>query len=193
MNIASQSFGVIEFSQQLLNNDGDTVQLLNPQKVVVESFTYIDSQENMSVAKSDLQDSSWCLQTPSRGVTNNTCVAPSPTPTRRPTSTPRPTVTPRIGVTKNTAGSAVLGKSSQSSATGLERQNTSPQYIDAITFERSNQDEYPESTSSSTITSTRSSISVNQWRDTIIDMFQVILGMIMGVSLWQLFRASHQT
>lgn len=193
MNIAPQSFGVIEFSQQLLNNDGDTVQLLNPQKVVVESFTYTDSQENLSVAKSDLQDSSWCLQIPSRGATNNSCTAPSPTPTKRPTSTPRPTATPRVGVTKNTAGSAVLGKSSQSSATGQERQNTSPQYIDAITFERSNQDEYPESTSSSTITSTRLPASVNQWRDTIVDMFQVILGMIMGVSLWQLFRASHQT
>lgn len=191
MNIAPQSFGVIEFSQQLLNNDGDTVQLLNPQKVEVESFTYTDSQENLSVAKSDLHGSSWCIQTPSRGLSNNSCIAPSPTPTRRPTSTPRPTVTPRIGVTKNTGGSAVLGKSTQSSSAGLSQQNTSSQHVDIVAYASNNQDEYPESTASSSITSRRSASLNLEWRDTMVDVFQIILGMIMGISLWQLFRVSH--
>jgi len=193
MNIAPQSFGVIEFSQQLLNNDSDTVRLLNPQKVLVESFSYSDSQEDLSIAKSDLHGSAWCLQTPSRGATNNSCIAPSPTPTKRPTSTPRPTATPRVGVTKNTAGSTVLGKSTQSSVTGLDNESASSQYVDSIVYDLPDQDEYPESTSSSAIALGRSVTSGSDWRDTIVDMFQVILGMIMGVSLWQLIRSSRQT
>jgi hypothetical protein len=194
MNIAPQSFGVIEFSQQLLNNDGDTVQLLNPQKVVVESFTYSMSQENFSIAKSDLHDSSWCLQTPSRGAGNTSCIAPSPTPTKRPTSTPRPTATPRVGVTKNTGGSAVLGKSTQSS-TSTDGQSGSTKHIDTIVFNDSNSDElsYAESSPSSMLVSKRLEPSGSGWQNTIVDMFQVILGMIMGVSLWQLFRASPPT
>lgn len=194
MNIAPKSFGVIEFSQQLFNNDGDTVQLLNPQKLVVESFTYFDSQENLSIAKSDLLDSSWCLQTPSRGVSNNSCIAPSPTPTKHPTSTPRPSATPRVGVTKSTRGSAVLGTSTQSSISA-EGQSSSSQNLDTITYNQSNIDDLPndESSPSSTMVSKIHESPGSDWQNTIIDMFQVILGMIMGVSLWQLFRESPQT
>ncbi|MEI6326702.1 MAG: lamin tail domain-containing protein [Candidatus Roizmanbacteria bacterium] len=189
MNIAPQSFGVIEFTQQFLNNSGDTVQLLNPQKNVVESFTYADSQESLSIAKSNVRDMAWCLQLPSRGVANGTCIAPSPTPTRHPTSTPHPTVTPRIGVTKNTTTSSVLGKSIQLIPNAVSAQKNQNQHIESIAFDSLNtHGEIAEATSSSRMISAMTEPKGFDLRNIIVDIFQVILGMIMGISLWKLWR-----
>ncbi len=188
MNIASKSFGVIEFSQQLMNNDGDTIQLLDPRKTLVETFTYTSSDEGLSIAKSSLEGSSWCFQVPTRNGPNTSCIAPSPTPTHRPTTTPKPTVTPRVAVSKSNSDSSVLGKTTSSTSSGSTRQSSSRTPVEEIAFDdRKSVTEFDDIPEPGAETQPISTLAKGP-KTTIIDTLQVILGMIMGTAIWQIMK-----
>ena len=72
-----------------LNNDNDSVRLLNSNNTEKDKRDYSSSTKGKSWSRDG--DGDWCLQTPSFGSDNADCPA---SPTNTPTATPTPTKTP---------------------------------------------------------------------------------------------------
>lgn len=108
LDIGAHEYAVIEFTTSLLNNDGDTVRLINSNGTVVETFVYTDSTESLTWAKTNPTDASWCKQSATKASANGSCIQPTTTPTVTLTPTPKssaiikttphPTVTPRVTI-----------------------------------------------------------------------------------------------
>ncbi len=97
VDIDPYKYGVIELSSSRLNNDGDTVYLMDPNQNVVDEFAYTSSEVSTSWGRKSGSFQEWCMQSPSKGDYNKQClVSPTHTPTRTPTftKTPTPTRTP---------------------------------------------------------------------------------------------------
>jgi hypothetical protein len=90
--IAAGGYLTIYLPSAMLNNTGDTVQLLSPDSVVVDETTY--SASTPDVSRNRAADGSWYNSDPSPGAANLPPSTPTPTATATPTSTPSPTKTP---------------------------------------------------------------------------------------------------
>ena len=98
-SIASSAFLVFEKAESriALNNDGDTVRLLNSEGSVVDSYSYGSTSQDVSIGRTTNGGGSWVTCTsPTKGSGNN-CSDPSPTatstPTKPPTQAPQATST----------------------------------------------------------------------------------------------------
>ncbi len=75
----------IDISSSMFNNAGDTVRLLNNEKIVKDSFEYDDSEKGKSLGKNADE---FCIQEPSKGEINSECIiSQEVTPTSKPTTT----------------------------------------------------------------------------------------------------------
>lgn len=103
LSIPAKSYGVIELSSGIFNNDGDSVRLLNTQQVEQESFTYDHSEQGKTWGKVIIEDLELCLQESTKNTANTSCFVPSLTPTKSPTptkfTTPTKIPTPKVAAT----------------------------------------------------------------------------------------------
>jgi len=123
ITIAKKSYGVINFTTSMFNNDGDEVRLLDLNKNLKDSFEYKTAPKDQSIGRSSFESDEFCVQAPSKNAPNEDCAA-SPTPTPTPTHTPKPktsllssttktaikpTPSPSISSFKKNVNSHVLG------------------------------------------------------------------------------------
>lgn len=96
LNSSVPSFGyfVISMPNNIFNNTGDTVRVLDLSANEHATFAYTSSQIDTSWGISSVSSSLYCLQTPSAGMDNYPCLYPTTSPTLTPSQTPTPTVAP---------------------------------------------------------------------------------------------------
>jgi hypothetical protein len=90
--IPSNSLYSFDISGYFLNNDNDSVKLIDGNGITVDSTSYASSSPTLSWSRQP--DNSWCLANPSKNSANSTCFVPTPTNTPTPTQTLTPTNTP---------------------------------------------------------------------------------------------------
>lgn len=101
LTIPGYSFGLIDLSSSMFNNDADSVRLLDAVDRVVESFAYDGVEKSKSIARESFIGTSFCLQNPTRGYSNTGCISTEPSATPTPTPTPIITLTPAPSLTKD--------------------------------------------------------------------------------------------
>jgi hypothetical protein len=92
-SITSQSYYVVEFSRDILNNTSpDSVLLFDKTNQQIDQVSYQSTIKALSISN---YQNSWCFTLPSPNQNNNPCYSPTlpPTPTSIPTNTPFPTPT----------------------------------------------------------------------------------------------------
>jgi len=89
LTIAAKGYGAYDLTSSMFNNGTDQVRLLDFDKTVKDSFEYQDSVVNETYGRINFEDDNFCLQEPSKGLTNNSCL----NPTVEPSGTPSPTKT----------------------------------------------------------------------------------------------------
>lgn len=80
----------VDISGLFLNNDNDSVKIINNLGTIVDSTSYSSTSSTFSWSK----NATWCLTTPSKGSSNNSCQVPTSTNTPIPSATSVPTNTP---------------------------------------------------------------------------------------------------
>jgi hypothetical protein len=75
INLAAKSYGIIELSSAMFNNDGDSVRLLDFNRNLKDSFEYSLSQPGKSYGRIGFTTDKFCLQVPSKGTKNNDCLS----------------------------------------------------------------------------------------------------------------------
>lgn len=119
--IASQGFFVLKLGASKLNNNGDTVRLINQQGTVKDTYTYKSSTNGKSWSKNS---SSWCETDPSRAAANNSCLfSPTSTPTPTPSPTPSPSISP---VSSQASSSESASPRSTGQVLGQTQEKSSP-------------------------------------------------------------------
>lgn len=92
LTIPSKSYGVFELDSSMFNNGGDSVRLLDFNKIEKAHFDYSSSEKGESWGK---ENDSYCLQEPSKGEANNSCISEETSATALTSPiTPTPTLTP---------------------------------------------------------------------------------------------------
>jgi len=92
--LSPQSYYVVEFSRDILNNTSpDSVILFDQNNQQIDQVSYQSTIKALSISN---YQNSWCFTLPSPNQNNNSCYSPTspPTPTSQPTNTPFPTPTP---------------------------------------------------------------------------------------------------
>ncbi len=109
LTIPPATFAVVELTNSMLNNDSDSVRLLDPSGQAVDSVSYTSTSVGLSWGHTTTS-LLFCLQYPSKNAPNNPCITPSAPPTKTPTLTkiPTPPVTPTPTTTTSTASSIYL-------------------------------------------------------------------------------------
>lgn len=102
ITIPGYSFGVIDLSGPIFNNDADTVRLLDATDHEIESFSYDGVEKLKSIARQSFTSNVFCLQNPTHGYSNGGCIDTdqTPTPTSTPTPLSTPTSTPGVGISR---------------------------------------------------------------------------------------------
>lgn len=91
--INGKSLATIELSSSILNNDADTVRILNSSQTEKNKTSYSSTQQGLTWSKQS--NGEWCLTDPTKSSTNNSCKNPTSTPIPTATNTPTPTSTPK--------------------------------------------------------------------------------------------------
>ncbi len=149
MVIPAKSYSVFELSSSIFNNDGDSVRLLDFNKLDKDGFEYETSEKGKSLGRIDFEDDSVCLQEPSKGFSNFPCLdtnstdsvelgqAATPTSTVRNTAsvtsiTNQPT-TLINGTTTNQQGE-VLGTSLNNNHATMQQSNNLSRAFSFVSF-----------------------------------------------------------
>jgi len=73
----SNAYGVIELSNSIFNNSGDSVRLLDFEQKVIDSFEYGNSEKGKSLGRISFSEDNFCLQIPSYEKSNGACLNPT--------------------------------------------------------------------------------------------------------------------
>lgn len=73
LTLPAKSYGVIEISTSIFNNDGDQIRLLDFNKQLKDGFEYQSSEKGKTWARNSFEDELWCLQEPSKNQPNYGC------------------------------------------------------------------------------------------------------------------------
>jgi hypothetical protein len=95
LTVGPKSYAVIEFSSAIFNNDDDQVRLLDFNKIEKDSFEYSQSMAGKSWGRVDFNSDFWCLQEPTKGRMNGSCLSNSTNTNKKSIVTliPSPTAT----------------------------------------------------------------------------------------------------
>lgn len=74
LTIAARSYGVVDLSSAIFNNDGDSVRLLDQDNNLKDTISYSTNKQGKTIGKTSLQNSYACLQEPSRNNANTGCI-----------------------------------------------------------------------------------------------------------------------
>lgn len=73
LTLNPRSFGVIDLQSALFNNSGDTVRLLDSEKVQKDYFSYTQIEQGMSFSRYKFDSHDVCATLPSKNLANTTC------------------------------------------------------------------------------------------------------------------------
>ncbi len=94
LELPPKSYQVFELSSSIFNNTGDSVRLLDANKVLKDSFEYQDPRQGKTYGRIYFDADNFCLQEPSKGLANYPCLnffsTAKPTPKPTPYLTPSP-------------------------------------------------------------------------------------------------------
>jgi hypothetical protein len=90
LEIPAKSFGSLDLTSSVFNNDGDQVRLMDFNKTLKDSFEYIKAVKGKSFGRTSLENDEFCLQLPSNNSVNNSCIYLTNTPFPTFTNTPTP-------------------------------------------------------------------------------------------------------
>ncbi len=79
LTIPAKSYQVFELSSAIFNNNGDSVRLLDFNKVEKDSFEYQGSEKGKSWGRITFDSDLFCLQEASKNQVNNLCLSSTPT------------------------------------------------------------------------------------------------------------------
>lgn len=79
LEIPTKSYSTFELASSIFNNDGDSVRLLDFNKLEKDSFEYDSSEKGKSLGRGDFEDDNVCIQEPSKGFSNFPCLNPNST------------------------------------------------------------------------------------------------------------------
>ena len=74
ITIPGKSYRVVDLSTPIFNNNGDIVRLLDANVNEKDSFTYTTTSRGQSIGRNDILNHATCIQVPSKGSTNNSCL-----------------------------------------------------------------------------------------------------------------------
>lgn len=77
--ISPKSYGVYDLTSSMFNNDGDNVRLLDFNKNLKDDFEYQKSEQGKTLGRISFESDDFCLQEPSKNLTNNSCINLTPT------------------------------------------------------------------------------------------------------------------
>jgi hypothetical protein len=86
LNINAKSYGILELTSSIFNNDGDNVRLLDFNKNLKDDFEYGKTAQGKTLGRTSFDSDNFCLQELSKNSVNNPCINPTSTPI-----TPTPT------------------------------------------------------------------------------------------------------
>jgi len=84
LTIPAKGYSSLELSASVFNNDGDSVRLLDGQKLPKDSLEYTSSVKGKTLGRVSFEDDKFCAQEPTKGQVNGSCLE-YPTPTREAT------------------------------------------------------------------------------------------------------------
>jgi len=130
LEIPAKSYQVFNLSSSMFNNDGDSVRLLDFNKILKDDFEYDSSLQGKTWGRTDFLNNNFCLQEQSYSSPNNSCLIPSLTPTTKilpttiiPTTKPTKynlsrqvrsdTINPTLSLVNNSDDGEVLGMTVQ--------------------------------------------------------------------------------
>lgn len=96
LDIPAKNYGVIKFTSSLFNNTGDSVRLLDFNKSSIDDFEYASTTQEKTLGRTSFDSDEFCLQEPSKGNINNSCINPTPTPIPTPQPTHKPANSPYL-------------------------------------------------------------------------------------------------
>lgn len=94
LTIPAFGYAVFDLTSAMFNNTGDSVRLLDPTKLLKDSFEYISASKDKSLSRISFDTDDFCLSEKTKSATNGSCLNPTPTPTPKNTTTPKPTSAP---------------------------------------------------------------------------------------------------
>ncbi|QQG44540.1 MAG: lamin tail domain-containing protein [Candidatus Roizmanbacteria bacterium] len=74
LNIQAKGYAVFSLSSAMFNNSGDTVRLLDFNHTIKDEFNYSDSKKGKTWGKININENTICLQEPSKGDNNHSCL-----------------------------------------------------------------------------------------------------------------------
>ena len=77
LTLPPHSFSRVTLTKSMLNNSGDTVRLLDPNKKEKDAFSFKDSRKGISWGRESVNSDKFCLQQPSPDKENNGCLRTS--------------------------------------------------------------------------------------------------------------------
>lgn len=80
LEIPPKNYGVTVLSSSVFNNNGDSVRLLDSGKNLIDDFEYIYTLQGKTYGVSSVNSADFCLQDPSAGSINNSCLVSSVQP-----------------------------------------------------------------------------------------------------------------
>lgn len=94
--IPAKGYASYDLTSSMLNNDGDTVRLLNVQKQEIDTVEYSNSTSEQSFSRQGTTtDSKWCSTTASKNAVNSSCITPL-SPTTKPITSAQTSSAPKL-------------------------------------------------------------------------------------------------
>lgn len=80
LTIPAKGYSSLELAASIFNNDGDSVRLLDAQKLPKDSLEYTSSTKGETLGRISFEDDKFCLQEPTKGQENESCLEETLTP-----------------------------------------------------------------------------------------------------------------
>lgn len=72
--VSKKGYAVIDFTSSIFNNDADQVRLLDSEQISVDGLEYQDAAQGKSYGRLAWNSDTLCIQEPSKGLSNNSCI-----------------------------------------------------------------------------------------------------------------------
>ncbi|MGB4966246.1 MAG: lamin tail domain-containing protein [Microgenomates group bacterium] len=74
LTINPKSYATIDMQSALFNNDGDSVRLLDNERIQKDYFSYSQAQQGKSISRNDLNSHEICIALPTKNDSNGSCI-----------------------------------------------------------------------------------------------------------------------
>ncbi len=107
LTLPAKSYATFDLPVSIFNNDGDSVRLLDPQKLAKDSLEYTSNSKGKTLGRISFEEDEFCVQEPTKGQENASCIEANPTPTETATEETEASLTPTITPVKGKLASNI--------------------------------------------------------------------------------------